>query len=450
MRVLIISPHFPPTNAADHQRVRLVLPYLREHGCEVEVLAVAAESVAAPRDPWLVAGLPVQVPVHRVAGLGLGWSRIPGLGTLTFRALRALRRRGDALLAHRHFDLVYFSTTQFGVQVLGPHWRKKFGVPFILDYQDPWVNDYYRQHPEITPPGGRWKYALADGLNRRQEQSVLRHCAGVTSVSAAYPRQIGERYAWLNLVAEGEVPRSGRGLAVCPFMVLPFPGDANDLLRVAADGTQQNIFTPGDGLRHWLYVGRGGADMRPALRGLFGALQAYLEKQPALRPALRLHFVGTSYAAAGKGQKTIEPLARDYGLADLVSEHPDRVPYSQTLRCLLDADALIVPGSDDPGYTASKIYPYLLAAKPLLAVFHENSSVVSLLRQVQGGVCVTFRTGEAEADIAARIIRDWLAPAKFSQRVPLNQVAFEPHLARAQAGRLAAFFNDCVAQKLAN
>jgi hypothetical protein len=31
-RVLLVSPRFPPTNAADHQRVRMTCPYFAENG----------------------------------------------------------------------------------------------------------------------------------------------------------------------------------------------------------------------------------------------------------------------------------------------------------------------------------------------------------------------------------------------------------------------------------
>ena len=65
MRILIISPHFPPSNTADMQRVRLILPYLQEQGVAAEVLVVGSEAVASPLDPWLAAGLPAEVPVHR-------------------------------------------------------------------------------------------------------------------------------------------------------------------------------------------------------------------------------------------------------------------------------------------------------------------------------------------------------------------------------------------------
>jgi len=40
-----------------------------------------------------------------------------------------------------------------------------------------------------------------------------------------------------------------------------------------------------------------------------------------------------------------------------------------------------MPGSDDPQYTASKIYPYLLTNKPLLAVFNSKSPALNVLKE---------------------------------------------------------------------
>jgi hypothetical protein len=64
--VLIVSPHFPPVNAPDMQRVRLALPYLRAQGWEPTVLAVAPEYIeGGVREPLLESTYPADVPVVR-------------------------------------------------------------------------------------------------------------------------------------------------------------------------------------------------------------------------------------------------------------------------------------------------------------------------------------------------------------------------------------------------
>ena len=70
-RLLIVSPHFPPVNTPDMQRVRMLLPFFRPNGWRVEVLAVEAERVTpAPLDQWLADGLPEGCGVR--VGIGLG------------------------------------------------------------------------------------------------------------------------------------------------------------------------------------------------------------------------------------------------------------------------------------------------------------------------------------------------------------------------------------------
>jgi len=427
MRLLLVSPQFPPTNAADAQRLRMLLPHLAAAGCQAEVLAVEPSNLATSLDPWQAEGLPPDVPVHRVRGLPLALARLPGLGGVPARTLGALDRAGSRLLRRGGFDGVYFSTTAFGLFRLGPRWRRRFGVPFVLDYQDPWVNDFYRLHPAIRPPGGRLKQAVSDRLNRLHEPRVLRHVSGITAVSADYGRQIRGRYPWLRPL---------------PELVLPFPGEPDDFARLSDPSPWPLPFDPHDGLLHWVSIGRGGPDLAKALEGLFHAIADHAD--PQLRRRLRLHFLGTSYAAAGRGIPTVRPLAERYGLGDCVHEQTDRMPLSQTLRCLRAADALLVIGSSDPGYTASKIYPYLLARRPLLAVMHRCSSVVDLLQRCGGGRVVTFDDQGPSELLAAAIAEHWLRDGAHGRVAPLDTEAFAPSTARAQAVELVAFLRRCL------
>jgi glycosyltransferase involved in cell wall biosynthesis len=427
MHLLLVSPRFPPTSAADSQRLRLLLPHLVAQGCSAEVLAVDPDCCGDGLDPWQAEHLHAAVPIHRARGLSQRCARLPGLGSIEARCYRALAHAGSRLLQKKRFDVVYLSTTAFGCFRLGPLWKRRHGVPFVLDYQDPWVNDHYRRHPEITPPGGRLKYAVVDRLHRLQEPRVLRHAAGVTAVSAAYPAQLKARYPFA---------------ASIPSLVLPFPGNAEDFQHLGAIPASQLPFDPHDGLLHWVSIGRGGADLHTALGGLFAAIARFAPAD--LRQRLRLHFLGTSYAPTGQGIPSIAPLAERYGLGELVEERTDRLPLSLALATLKAADALLVLGSNDPAYTASKLVPYLLARRPLLAVMHEQSLVCELLERCGGGQLMRFSSKTSTAELSDRIAKGWLQSNRYAQLLPLDRASLRPHTAAGQAEQLVAFLRRCL------
>ena len=426
IKVLAVSPRFAPTNGADTHRLRLLLRQAAASGWQVVVLAVDSMDVVGPVDAWLEENLPADVPVHTVRAWRLkGW----GLNGLAQRSFWPLYRKGGELLATGRFDLVFFSTTEFALHVLGPLWKRRYGVPFCMDYQDPWVNDYYRNHPEVVPPGGRFKYAIADLLHRAMERHVVRACSGFMAVSQMYLADLEKRYG--NRV-EGK-----------PMLVRPFPAEPDELdtfrKNAMSDNTDKATMV-------WRYIGRGGADMAKAASAFFNAWQRALDEKTLAPGAVRFEAEGTSYAATGKGAKTFEPLVAGTELAVSVLENPDRLGYSEMLRKLMESDALVVFGSDDPAYTASKIYPYLLAGKPLLAIFHENSSVVQLMREVGGGVCVAFNERTTQEELAASIGEAWFASRQYQQAIPLDAKAFEPYTARTQAWDVGEWFGKILAQ----
>lgn len=423
--VLIISPRFPPTNAADHQRVRMTLPYFRELGWEPVVVAVEAEEVAAVQDPRLCYTYPEDITVHRVPARSLRFWRRLGVGSLTFRAMPFLRRKVLELCQSKPPALIFFSTTEFGTIRLGQELRRRFGIPYLVDLQDPWVNRYYHDNG-VRPPGGWMKYRLIHALARRQEPGALREAAHIIAVSAAYPRQIRERYP--------DIPGER-------FTVIPFAANENDFALLEREPVEQRVFDRTDGLLHWTYAGRGGADMAFALRGFFRAFAEWVRREPATAGRIRMHFVGTSYATGGRALPTIQPVAEEMGVAHQVDERPERIPYFETIQTLKESDALIVPGSSDAGYTASKIYPYVLARRPLLAIFNEGSSVVSFLEGNGLGTVAAFSADDSEESLAGRIADCWFDSGSFQHVPEGNPGALEAFSARKQASDLAAIFN---------
>ncbi len=424
-RVLIVSPHFPPVNAPDSQRVRLALPYLQEFGWQAEVLTVQADRVEHSCDPLLLKTLPPEVPLTCTNALPAALTRKVGLGNLGWRCWPYLAAAGQRLLASRTFDLVFFSTTIFPTMALGPLWYRRFGVPYVLDFQDPWRVE---GSPSSQRPGGRLKYAVDKWMAQCLEPGVVGLAAHIVSVSPAYTEVLQRRYT---------------GLKPEQLTILPFAAPERDFELLPRLQVQQPIFNPQDGRRHWVYVGRGGADMALALRSLFQAIASDRQQNPEPWQSIQLHFVGTSYAPGQRAVKTVETIAEEMGIGDLVQEHPHRIPYFAAQQLLVDSEAILLIGSSDASYTASKLYPAILARKPILAVFHHQSSVVSILQACQAGRVVTFRDEDSPSQLQAplRAAIGWLRDLPQPYQPPTDWAAFHPYTAREMTRKLCAAFD---------
>ena len=180
-----------------------------------------------------------------------------------------------------------------------------------------------------------------------------------------------------------------------------------------------------------------------SLSAIFSALNILRTEQPRRLEKCRLHFVGTTYATGSRASMMVKPLAEQYGLGDLVDELPLRIPYFQGLRCLLEADALIVPGSDDPSYSASKIYPYILANRPLLAVFHERSGVTDVIRDTRAGVLVPFKSSDSVNSVALAIHDAWFR-CKTPPTPNTDWSKFSPYAAREMTRQQCVRFDKAV------
>lgn len=427
-RVLIICPHFPPIALPDMQRVRMALPFMEECGWEPLVLKIDPEEQAGIKDPLLAATVSPKLRVWQAGCMRLALTRWVGLRNAALRSFFHIAALGSRIIEAEKPDVIFFSTTTFPLFVLGPYWLRKHGCPYILDFQDPWVNDYPVKEARI---GQRFKRWVTHRMAKLMEPLAVRGADHIVCVSPAYPDMIRQRYP---------------NVASNRFSVLPFGAAESDLEVVDRPHVRQSVFTPGDGYRHWVYVGRGGPDMAFALRSFFGALQRARDAAPESVHNLRVHFVGTSYASGAEARQSVEPIAIECGVGDLVIEQTERIPYFEALQCLRDADALIVPGSDDPGYTASKLYPYILAKKPLLAIFHEKSSVVQVLAATQAGTVVTFNAKDSSDSISTAIFERWFC-GDVKSAPSTNWSEFQQYTGREMTIRLCKCFDEVISAR---
>ena len=71
-KVLMVSPHFPPDSSAASHRVRLLAPYLDEHGWEPTVVTVEPGDYEARRDDGLLTMVPESLNIVRVRAWSAG------------------------------------------------------------------------------------------------------------------------------------------------------------------------------------------------------------------------------------------------------------------------------------------------------------------------------------------------------------------------------------------
>lgn len=348
-RVLIISPYFPPSNAADMQRVRMSLPYFKSFGWDCEVVAVDESFSLLEKDALLIETLPADIKIHKIPAKGKS-------GSIAMRSYRPYRQFVDGLLSREGFDLIYFSTTQFPVCALGGVWKKKFHVPYVIDMQDPWHAGRYANIAKRN-----LKYRVMYALHGFFERKAMKGVDGLISVSQKYLDDLANRY-----------PR----LTNLPAAVIPFGAFKEDLnIAVSNAGKFQSLLKAG--AKNIVYIGRGGKDLYRAITPLFLALK----RLPEIQRQIKLYFIGTSYLPEGESDLSIAKLANEIGIQQNVVELPKRIGYYETLNTLENADALFIPGSDDIGYNASKIHPYILTGKPILAILNPQSPAFSILKE---------------------------------------------------------------------
>jgi len=434
-RVLMISPQFPPDSGAATHRVRLLAPHLPSHGWEPTVLTVDPRDYEGRLDPGLHALVPGELRVIRCRAWPARLTRRIGVGDLGLRAFTGLYARAAGLLRQEAFHALFITIFPTYPALLGPALKRRFGVPFVLDYIDPWIGawgDTVGGGPDGRPD---WKSRLSRAVATVLEPRAVRAVDAVTAVSDATWEQLRARYPALSRV---------------PCVSIPFGGEPADFEGVRRTPRANAFFDPEDGCVHVCYAGTilplGGE----TLRAVLGAVRRLAERRPELYRRLRLHFFGTSNQTTPGALPRVLPIARTLGVADAVRETGARIDYLDALTVQAQASALLLLGSSEAHYTASKLYPALLARRPILAVCHEASSVADILAKIGGAPAIRVVTygdaerAEARVDAIAEALEALVERPGYDEAA-VDRAAMDEYRASALAGRLARVF-DAVAR----
>lgn len=418
----------PPVNSADMHRVRQNLNYFHENNCEVTVIAVHEDYIDRDRDQYLIETIPNDVQVIKVKALKSKWTKYLGFSTIAIRAYFNYYKAINLKLKQEHFDLIFISTTMFPLFTLGPIFKSKFNIPFIVDMQDPWVSDYYDTLPSSKRPP---KYRLSKFIDNKLEKYTMNHVDGIVSVSLDYINDLEKRYQKLKIVKK---------------IVLTFSAPEHDIeifnkIKVNLDKRNDASLIKKEYF-NITYVGRAGVDMELSITWFLLAIKELLEADQLPRN-LKINFIGTSYDPSDSAKKSVMPIASKLLLDKIVYEQTSRVSYFNALNYIKDADLLFIPGSDSSSYTASKIFPYVLLKKPLIALFHEKSSVCEILEEINYPGLTKFNS-ESDGNLIVHKIKTDLMNIINNKvlEVDYNFEAFEKYTSKNMTTKLVDFFSS--------
>ncbi len=366
-RLLICSYYFPPDPSIGGARWAAMSEWLRRAGHEVTVLTSRANGCCEGDEPWVLrtfdvgavgsarrllrrsSAPPSQAPGHVVHKPPPRWFTdvwVPDECLLTWvpGALARARR----VVREREIECVVTSGPPHSTHLLAPLLARPRPA-WVADLRDGW------RFEALRPP---WPTRAQDRLDVMLERRALRAADAVIGVTAPIAEDARTRLGVLSAhIPNGWSPELDRR--------------PNGVVRPQLDRDRVNLVYTGT----LTLSGPRGRDPRP----LFAAMRRLAAERPAVASRLRV-------VLAGRLDTGEEQLLRTLDLGAAV-EHVGSLSREAAGALQRDADALLLLTGPHASEATGKLFDYLAAGRPILALAHENVAA-SIVRGTGTGVAV--------------------------------------------------------------
>jgi hypothetical protein len=418
-KILIITPHFPPSNLAAVHRSRLFAQHLPSYNWEPIILTVHEDFYEEELDRKLESLLPGDLRIEKVNAFKVSKPRT--IGDIGIRGFYQLYKKAKQIVKEDKVDFVYIPIPSFYAALMGRWLHKATGVPYGIDYIDPWVHKFPGSDKIFS------RHWFTTKLSGFLEPIAVKQASLVTGVAEGYYKGVQDRNPHL--------------LQSCVFGAMPYGGEENDHHVVQQLNAQPYLFDANNGKIKLVYAGAMLPKAYEPLERIFRSIQ----QAPAVFQNIQFHFIGTGKSPNDPNGFNIRPLAEKYGLWNtVVFEYPKRIAYMDVLVHLNAADGVFILGSTEPHYTPSKVYQGVLSGKPILAVLHKDSSAVNVLTKSRAGVVLAF-DGEKELqkidDCFLFTINEYIEFLEHFDPLKTDREVFKEYSAHSVTGQLVKLLN---------
>ena len=410
-RVLMVAFHFPPQRGSSGvQRTLKFAQYLPANGWQPSILTAAARAHALIADDQLKEIAP-DLEVRRafaldtarhlaIKGRYVGWMALPDrwiswwLGAAP-SGLRMIRRLRPAVL---------WSTYPIATaHLIGLTLHRISGIPWVADMRDPMLDDEY--------PRGRLARKAAAWIEARTVASCARLVCttpgALRTYRARYPNAPAARFALIENAYDEDNFRDAETVSVAPRAA-----DAPLVLL------HSGIIYPSE------------RDPRP----LFAALAALLQDGRVAGVKLRV------VLRAPVHDEFLRTLIAEHGLAQVVEVAPP-LPYREALAEMLAADGLLLlQAANCNDQIPAKLYEYLRARRPILALTDSAGDTAQAMRQAGFNSIGPLDDKEGIMAAMTKFLHELSGPLPSDETV-------RSHGRSARTAQLAALFDEVVAEQ---
>ncbi|HEV2117514.1 MAG TPA: glycosyltransferase [Terriglobales bacterium] len=370
-RVLLISYHYPPRFSSGAIRPAALAKHLPQFGWEVVVLT-PKQKTASPRPAVEVIETGYEDVLQRWKGrvgmntqrglhdqLSLPVAADPGKLHLHSRGIELLRQvlafpdEHKGWLPHavqalatlrdqKRVDAILSTSPPPTCHLVAAEARRILGCPWVADFRDLWARQNYFDSRRYLRP-----------LHVRLEKHTLHTADALVTVSPPWAQRLLEAYPEkpVHVITNGFDPED-------------FP---------AARPPLTSMFT----ISHAGYLYDGKRD--PSL--LFEVLRDLVAEGLIDRREVRVRFYG-------QPEPWLPHLARRYGVEEMM-EACGRIPREEVLKREMESQVLLLLGWSDPrevGQHTGKLFEYLGAGRPILAVGGAEGVLTQTLTETRAGV----------------------------------------------------------------
>ncbi len=363
--VLVVAYYFPPMGLSGVQRTLKYVKYLPQFGWQPTVLTVTPTGYFAQDYTLLEEINPLHIEVVRVGSLDpnrlfrkKGVVRMPSerwRKVLTYLSdmffipdnkigwKRKALKAAEELITKNNIEIIFATAPPFTDFLIGMELSKKFNIPLVIDYRDPWHEYPFKYYPT---PLHKWRnYVL--------EKRVLRAASRIITTNRRVKEMILQRYKYLyyhdiTILPQGYDPKD-------------FNDETDQLKTKKFRITHAGIFY---GDRTPMYF--------------LQALKKVLTDRPDIKGNIEACFIGNMHDEYLSLMKSMQ--LEEYVVTTGYLDH------SHCVRYLMASDVLWFMHNND-SQSPGKLYEYFGARKPIIACVRDGF-LQQTIEEAEAGIIV--------------------------------------------------------------